>query len=357
MHWVIYRWLFKFLFSKEWVKRTRWILVANFCVLLLYFLGRYQELVPYRIHAWLSVSVGFCFVLFVSAIVYRVLLMACLLLDSKRRDSLKRGLDLSVGALALGYGGWGLYEGMMRPEVRKVKLSLEGLKSPFSMVQISDLHIGGLIDAERVKVIVQEILALHPDVIVLTGDIVDARIDKIQEALDELKHLSAPLGVYYVLGNHEYFHHVYEVLEEIRRCGFCVLDNKGVVLKQGQKELINLVGVNDLFGKRFGDLEPDLELALKNQREDLPTILLAHQPKFAFTIKPDQKIDLILSGHTHGGQIFPFNLLVRLDQPYLAGLYWHSNNTQIYVNRGSGFWGPPMRVGVRAEVTYFEFSS
>lgn len=243
----------------------------------------------------------------------------------------------------------------MKPRIEKISLPLKGLAQNFSAIQISDLHIGGLIDAQRVSSIIDQVLAFKADVVFLTGDIIDTKIGEIQDALLELKRLKAPLGVYYVLGNHEYFHGVYEIIESMRALGFKVLENQSMVLKKGEVSLLNIVGVNDLFGRKLGILEPDLQKALNQREEDLPSILLAHQPKFISEVLPNSKIDLMLSGHTHGGQIFPFGLFVRLDQPYLAGLYEHDEQMKIYVNRGTGFWGPPMRVLSHAEITYFEF--
>lgn len=355
MHLAVYFLFFKRLTSCAWKQKILALLVGlNFLAVMLYFLGRYLFYLPPKFSAWLSLSIGFCFVLFVVTCFYQCL---CTLvrLDLKRRESLQKGINLFSGVLAGGYIGWGLIEGGIQPKIEKVSLILKGLKQHFSAIQISDLHIGGLIDKQKVSSIVNQVLSLKPDVIFLTGDIIDTKLSEVQDALKELKRLKAPLGVYYVLGNHEYFHGAYEIIQSMRELGFEVLENQSVVLKKGRDSLINIVGVNDLFGRRLGILEPDLKKALSQRDENLPSILLAHQPKFISEVLPSSKIDLMLSGHTHGGQIFPFGLFVRLDQPYLAGLYDHNEQMKIYVNRGTGFWGPPMRVLSRAEITYFEF--
>lgn len=355
MHLVIYFLFFKKLTPCLYKQRILALLVClNFLAVMVYFLGRYLFYLPPKFSAWLSLGVGFCFILCVVACFYQCL---CVLnrLDLKRRESFQKGINLLSGALAGGYIGWGLIEGAMKPRIEKISLPLKGLKQDFSAIQISDLHIGGLIDAQKVSLIVDQALLLKPDVIFLTGDIVDTKITEVQDALKELKRLKAPLGVYYVLGNHEYFHGVYEILQSMRDLGFEVLENQGIVLKKGGDSLLNIIGVNDLFGRKLGILEPDLNKALSQRDESLPSILLAHQPKFIFEVLPSSKIDLMLSGHTHGGQIFPFGLFVRLDQPYLAGLYEHTAQMKIYVNRGTGFWGPPMRVLSHAEITHFKF--
>ena len=248
-----------------------------------------------------------------------------------------------------------MIEAGLKPKIEVIELPLSKLPTSFSAVQISDLHIGGLIEKNAVREIVKQTNVLEADVIFLTGDIIDAKISQVSEALQELSNLKAPLGIYFITGNHEYFHNIGELLGTIKSMGIKILENQNILLEKNGEPLINLAGVYDLFGKRIGVLEPNLQEALENRQETLPTILLAHQPKFIFEVKEENQVDLVLSGHTHGGQIFPFRFLVTLDQPYLAGLYQHNAKTQIYVNRGTGFWGPPMRILARAEITYFKF--
>jgi hypothetical protein len=153
------------------------------------------------------------------------------------------------------------------------------------------------------------------------------------------------LGVYYVPGNHEYFYGVHKIMEYVRTLGVHVLSNRSIVINH----TINLAGVMDMSGKRFDFEPPDLKRALLHVKPELPTILLSHQPKIVKEMT-DEKIDLILSGHTHGGQIFPFGLLVLLDQPYLSGLYQHSKHTQVFVSNGAGFWGPAVRIMAPSEI-------
>ncbi|MDA7848161.1 metallophosphoesterase, partial [Sulfurospirillum sp.] len=160
-----------------------------------------------------------------------------------------------------------------------------------------------------------------------------------------LKDIKSKYGVYFVSGNHEYFHGVEAICEHLKSLHVMVLENENVVIKN----TINLAGITDLMGRRMKLLEPDLHKALLHVKPELPTVLLAHQPKITKELK-NEKIDLILSGHTHAGQIFPFGLLVLLDQPYLSGLYQHSKNTQIFVSSGAGYWGPPIRVMAPSEI-------
>ena len=207
------------------------------------------------------------------------------------------------------------------------------------------MHIGKSLGKSFLDGIVKDINILNADIVVITGDLVDLNVDDIGDKLDSLKDIKSRFGVYFVSGNHEYFHGVEAICEYLKSLHVKVLTNESVVINQQ----INLVGITDLMGRRLGILKPDLRKALLHVNPELPTVLLAHQPKITNELK-NEKIDLILSGHTHGGQIFPFGLLVLLDQPYLAGLYQHSKNTQIFVSNGAGYWGPPIRVMAPSEI-------
>jgi len=171
-------------------------------------------------------------------------------------------------------------------------------------------------------------------------------ISKITLPLEELKGLKSKYGTYFVVGNHEYFHGLEEIIEAVKDLGIRVLENENVYI--GDKdEGFNLAGVYDIFGYRASHHEPDLNAALKGTSNS-PTILLAHQPKYVNEVVG---VDLMLSGHTHGGQLYPFRFLVKLQQPYIIRLHQHNKNLQVYVNKGTGFWGPPMRLGSTAEIT------
>ena len=205
--------------------------------------------------------------------------------------------------------------------------------------------LGKSLGKEFLDDIVKKINTLEADIVVITGDFVDLHVDKIGDKLDGLKEIKSHFGVYFVSGNHEYFHGVEAICKHIESLHVKVLENESLVIDG----IINLAGITDLMGRRMGLLEPDLKKALLHVKTDLPTVLLAHQPKIINELK-DEKIDLVISGHTHGGQIFPFGLLVLLDQPYLSGLYQHSKDTQIFVSNGAGYWGPPIRVLAPSEI-------
>ncbi|TLD80619.1 metallophosphoesterase [Helicobacter sp. MIT 11-5569] len=356
-----------FFFIKQVIKSKivlnvlKTFLVFNFLGIVLYLSRHYFIDFPQNLFFLVSLSIGVGFVLFVVMLLYQFLSLVLRLIgilfpkfSQERRRFFQNSLNLASGILALGYFGAGLVEGRLAPKVEFLSIPLKGLKGKMTAAQISDLHIGRLIEENVVRKIVEQTNALKPDFIVLTGDIVDTEVSKVPKAIEALAQLKAPLGVYFILGNHEYFHSIKPLMQALKSHGIVVLENACVQLQKGETK-INLAGVYDLFGRRINALEPNLEETLKSRIPQSPLILLAHQPKFAFEVKEEHHVDLILSGHTHGGQIFPFSLLVKLEHPYLKGLYQHSKNTQIYVNRGTGFWGPPMRFLTRAEITYFEF--
>ena len=177
----------------------------------------------------------------------------------------------------------------------------------------------------------------------------DTKLEFAKPALDELKNINSKYGTYFIVGNHEYFHGVTPIIDYVNTLGIKVLENESVYI--GDENIgFNLAGVYDNFGFKYGSYIPDINKALENCKNS-PTVLLAHQPKFINSILNTSNIDLILCGHTHGGQIFPFNFLVKLDQPYVKGLNIHNETTQVYVNKGTGFWGPPMRLGASSEIT------
>ena len=270
-----------------------------------------------------------------------------------RRASFAKLAALGGGIFFAGNSSAAVVTAMLRPKLVSFPLSIGlGLCVPWRIVQLSDLHVGGLINYDYVQWVVQETNALKPDIIVLTGDILDAPLPKIADCLTELTKLNARLGKFFVLGNHEYFYNVEDSLQALRNIGIRPLLNESVQLDS----TLQIVGVGDLFGRVRGVYAPDLDAAYANARRDLPTILLMHQPKFVAEVRASaRRADLILCGHTHGGQMAPFSLVVMAQQGgYLSGLYRVSEHTRMYVSSGTGYWGPPMRLGTRTEITMIE---
>lgn len=338
----------KLLASARIVKLLTSFLVLNFSLNLSYFFVRYSDLLPYQLSYLSSISIGISFVLLLYLILHEVLHLFHKSLkgvEQSKRNFIKKSGDGVLMALATSYVTAGIYEGEKEPIINVVKTKLFN----FSIVQISDLHIGGLIDQEYVQKSVAKINSLHPDLVMITGDLIDTEINYISKAVLELNNINAKYGIYMVLGNHEYFHNPFEIIEFIKtKTKIKLLLNDAIIIEELK---VNIVGVNDLFGYRTGLLEPDFYKAFSSVNRDYPSILLSHQPK-SIKYLSGFKPHLVLSGHTHGGQLWPFNHFVMLQQPYLKGLHTLDYGGKIYVNSGIGFWGPPMRLGSQAEIAY-----
>jgi predicted MPP superfamily phosphohydrolase len=273
-------------------------------------------------------------------------------MTQNRREFFKKTLDISSLGVAFAVSSRAIYEAKFI-EVQKVDIKLKNLKKEYKIAQLSDVHIGGIVDKEFIKNIVKSVNALDPDLVVITGDLVDVEIPRAMEALSELKHLKNRFGVYFIVGNHEYFHDVERIIKAVKDLGIKVLENENIYIgKEG--EGFNLSGVYDVFGYRVEHHMPDLYKALANKKRNSPTVLLAHQPRFVNYV--GSGVDLMLSGHTHGGQLYPFKALVKLQQPYVSGLHQHNDGLQVYINKGTGFWGPPMRLGATSEITEITIS-
>ncbi len=327
----------------------RIFLLINFFGIIGYMLGRYYISFPNWLYFILSLPIGILFLLFCTAIFYdisRVVLNKTPLSDS-RRDFFKKSLDISSFIIASSLSARAIYEARF-VKLEKVNIKLKNLKNSYKIVQLSDIHIGGLIDENFIKELVQRVNKLKPDLVVITGDLVDIKLDQAQNALDALENFSSRYGTFFIVGNHEYFHGIEAIITAVKVRGIRVLENENVYVGEEGKGF-NLAGVYDIFAYRVKHHLPDLKKALKGKKEDSPTILLAHQPKYIQEVTDG--VDLMLSGHTHGGQLYPFRFLVKLQQPYISGLHQHNPNLQIYVNKGTGFWGPPMRLGASSEIT------
>lgn len=297
-----------------------------------------------------SSFVGVTFMLFVVAVIYdlSITISKRVPVDQSRRRMLKLVFDVTMLVAAFAYLLRGFSQGIKFPELNRVGVRIKDfpLKS-FNLVQITDVHVGRTIKRGFVERLVAETNALNPDMVVITGDLVDSPVNRIEYDLYPLKDLKAP--TYFILGNHEYFHGIGEAVAYIRELGIIPLLNEHVVIGEGDQQF-NLIGLNDVTGLRSGFYPPDTAHAFAGVDQDKACIVLAHQPRM-ITQMEDYRCDLMLSGHTHGGQIFPFGLLVMAAQPYLAGLHRHSPAQQIFVSRGTGYWGPPLRFLAPSEIS------
>jgi predicted MPP superfamily phosphohydrolase len=219
----------------------------------------------------------------------------------------------------------------------------------FTIVQISDIHIGPTIKKRYVQAIVDKVNSLQPDAVAITGDVVDGSVLQLAPQAAPLGQLKGRHGVYVVTGNHEYYSGANAWMQEFRRLGLQGLMNEHVVIDHDGAQLV-LAGVNDYTAGHFDPAQAsDPVRAISGAPAGAPKILLAHQPRSAAAAS-EAGFDLQLSGHTHGGQFWPWNHFVRFQQPYTAGLHL-LNKMWVYTSRGTGYWGPPMRFGAPSEIT------
>lgn len=274
--------------------------------------------------------------------------------DPARRELFTRWLGVGTLGVAGGLVGLSLWEGLRKVGVRQQAVTLQTLPPELHglrIVQLTDLHIGATIDGDWLRGIVAQTNALSPDIVAITGDLVDGSVDELHQHVAPLRDLRAPHGVFFVTGNHEYFSGADAWIAYLSGIGLRVLRNERVTVYPGDSgHGIDIAGIDDFAGRRLPGHGPDFVKALAHRDSQRPLILLAHQP-LAITEAAAHGVDLQLSGHTHGGQMWPWRYLVLLQQPYVAGLHQHNSRTQIYVSSGTGYWGPPMRLGTTAEIT------
>jgi hypothetical protein len=238
-----------------------------------------------------------------------------------------------------------------RPRVVRVSVPIADLPADlagFKIVQLSDLHVGSTIQRSFVDRVVDRANALAPDLVAVTGDVADGFVPELRDHVAPLGRLRAPLGTFFVTGNHEYYWDPRGWMRELERLGIDVLSNEHRLIERGRGRLL-LAGVTDLSAAS------NPHAAVAGAPDSDVRILLAHQPRSAFAAQ-DAGFDLQLSGHTHGGQYFPFNVLVRLFQPFVAGLH-RLEAMWLYVSRGTGYWGPPLRFGAPSEITLIELTA
>ena len=267
------------------------------------------------------------------------------------QGELLRNSNLAVVALAIFLSGWGFYQARRKPRVTTVSVPIDSLPQAldgFRIVQFSDVHAGPTIKRPQVQAIVDQIEKLEADLIACTGDLADRSVSQLNYDVAPLAQLKARHGCFFVTGNHEYYAGAEAWIEALKKLGFEVLLNQHRILEHGEGRIL-LAGVTDY---NAGEILPhhtsDPQAAVAQAPPAQVRILLAHQPR-SIDAAVGAGFDLQLSGHTHGGQFPPWKYIVPLQQPYLAGLHKRAR-TWVYVNRGAGYWGPPLRLGAPAEI-------
>jgi uncharacterized protein len=266
----------------------------------------------------------------------------------------------AVPLLALGVTLLGFLNARRTAAVVRVDVPIKNLPAAlhgFTLAQISDVHVGPTIRQHYLRRIVNKVNALGADVVAITGDLVDGKVSELSRHVAPLAELQSRHGTFFVTGNHEYYSGAQAWIVELRRLGLTVLMNEHVVLRHGElleadlsADLI-LAGVTDFSAHHFDETHrSDPAAALQGAPANALRVLLAHQPRSAVAAE-QAGFDLQLSGHTHGGQFWPWNLFVRFQQPFTSGLR-QLRNLWVYTSRGTGYWGPPKRFGAPSEITF-----
>lgn len=351
----------------------KWVFLA-LCLLYLcevaFFLFRADDYFRSDIYALLARSFGISYFFFFITLFADILRLGIYIwlkkskqlpLDPKRRASLKLIFNLSLLVFAIGlvFRGWGNAVGT--PKVKKLELSLKNLRQDFRLVMISDVHLGKNLHESFLSNIIERINDLNADIVVIVGDLVDTKPDELNSYIHKLDTIKSKYGVFYSLGNHEYYRGLAEVLALLKQTKLKILINDSVEL-----DFVNIAGLADLAGLRFAQAQnglglsglglngvlnfvPDIEQTTAKLNPNKPSILLSHQPK-SVKLYDMSNFDLILSGHTHAGQVFPFGALVLAQQGFLHGLYGLSEKSKLYVSSGAGFWGPAIRFLAPSEI-------
>jgi predicted MPP superfamily phosphohydrolase len=273
--------------------------------------------------------------------------------DGDRREFLGEVTRAGIVGTSATLTGVGYALATRVPPVRDVEIAIDGLPAElegFHIVQLTDIHIGRTIRKEWLEAVVARANDLAPDIMAVTGDVVDGRVAMMSDQLRPLGGLRGRLGTYYVTGNHEYYWDGAAWVAEIERFGLRHLKNEHVVFERNGARIV-VGGVTDhRTGARVAGHRSDPHAAIRGAPEGAIKVLLAHQPRSVYEASK-AGWDVQLSGHTHGGQFFPYSTLIGLFQPYGHGLHHHDARTWIYVSRGTGYWGPPNRAGSSSEIT------
>ena len=276
--------------------------------------------------------------------------------DPARRAFLIYWTDLGIVVWTTLTTGIGVYEARRRPRVLDITVPIRGLPPAlhgFRIAQICDLHVGPTIKRPYVEAVVETVNELQADVVAFVGDLADGSVERLRPHVAPLSALRSRHGTFFVTGNHEYYSGIATWVPEIRRLGMVALLNEHRLIEHGEGRLL-IAGVPDHgasdIALQLPDHTHDPQAAFRGAPPADVRLLLAHQPR-SLSAALEAGFDLLLCGHTHGGQFLPWKYLVRLQQPYIAGLHSVGESSWIYVSRGTGYWGPPVRIRAPSEVT------
>ena len=276
------------------------------------------------------------------------------LMDPSRRIFLMQVSNLAAIGAAGALTAYGVYQARRKPGVVELSIPIAHLPESFEgfrIVQITDIHAGLTVKRDWIETIARQVEELKPDLLAFTGDLADGSVPHLRNEVAPLADLRAPYGKFFVTGNHEYYSGAEPWVEEVDRMGYRVLMNEHDLISKNGSSIL-LAGVTDYSGGTFlPHHRSDPAKAVEGAPADTVKILMAHQPRTVYAAEP-LGFDLILAGHTHGGQFFPWNLVATIGQPYIKGLH-KRDGAWVYVSKGTGYWGPPVRLGARSEITVF----
>ncbi|MCP2245417.1 metallophosphoesterase [Lentzea aerocolonigenes] len=356
LFWVPFEGLFAA--SAEWPAPVRPIAAVVFVAAAVTMIALFTQRTSDRAARISQFLLGFVWIAFVWTLITDVLRLA-LALGGVENPFRSRLIAVLLAGIIVTVTVYGVYEAMRVPRIKRQDVTLPRLDPAFdglTVAVITDTHYGAIDRAKWSRGMVDAVNSLGADVAVHVGDIADGTAEQRLEQASPLGDVNAKHR-FYITGNHEYYSNAQGWIDLMTRLGWKALHNEHETLERGGARLV-FAGIDDITADHSG--EPghtaDLALALRGADSDAPVVLLAHQPS-EIRKAVDAGVDLQLSGHTHGGQIWPFHYLVRLQQPVVAGLSRHSDRTQLYTSRGAGFWGPPMRVFAPSEITLLTLKS
>ncbi len=275
--------------------------------------------------------------------------------DTRRRRFLVNSLNMGIMTASGVLTTYGIPRARQLPDIKTVQVPIPDLPEDlvrFKIVQLTDIHVSATLRRPFVERVVAAVNTLSADVVVFTGDLADGSVARLTPDVEPLAKIKSTFGNFFVTGNHEYYSGAKSWVNKVRDLGFTVLLNEHQIITK-KKGKVLLAGVTDYSaGRIMPSHASNPQKAMAGAPPSHVKILLAHQPR-SFRAAALAGFDLQISGHTHGGQFFPWNYLVILNQPYVSGLHQHEN-TWIYVSRGTGYWGPPIRLGASSEITVLE---
>lgn len=342
-------------FLKPYKKFLIFFMLFIFCMQMFFFISMREDFLSEKIYYILAVFPTIACFLLMFAVIFELGTWAFFnektkkqVFSTQRRKFLKLIFDSWLIILSISMIFKGFVNAVSVPKVKEIDLKIDKLKENLNIVLISDVHLGKNLGEEFLKALIEKINTLNADMVIIAGDLIDTDISKIHY-LKLLQNFKSKYGTFYVYGNHEYYNGMEEISAKLKKIqNFKILEDEGI-----EFDNFTLSGTLDLSAERLGYKASDINKVKQHINNEKFNILITHQPKYVKTYDVTG-FDLILSGHTHAGQIFPFSLLVFLEQGFVYGLYELGKNALLYVSSGAGFWGPAVRFLAPSEIAFLK---